>query len=284
MFSASRTLVQSTGISRVISIGLAAGLVIFGTVHARAVTVGFSGTVDVIAGGYYSSAVTGTGTTEVTSPDQTSAVAKAIGVAAGVPSVYSSSSSVGGGPSANSTIIADYYVSVQQIAGIPISSILFGMNAAGSLTATNSSNGSANSAVSFSFGGLVIGYVGCTGTTCSLQGGSNPGIGAGFNPSSLTMSYSENVDIGQQYLVQLYANSSAGGTYAGSASGYIDPYFFIAPSTPNLDDFSIVVSPGFGNDPLPTPLPAALPLFAAGVGAFSLLGWRRKRKVQVVAA
>jgi hypothetical protein len=28
----------------------------------------------------------------------------------------------------------------------------------------------------------------------------------------------------------------------------------------------------------PTPLPAALPLFAAGVGALGLLGWRRKRK------
>jgi uncharacterized protein (TIGR03118 family) len=30
--------------------------------------------------------------------------------------------------------------------------------------------------------------------------------------------------------------------------------------------------------PLPTPLPAALPLFATGLGALGLLGWRRKRK------
>jgi hypothetical protein len=29
-----------------------------------------------------------------------------------------------------------------------------------------------------------------------------------------------------------------------------------------------------------TPLPAALPLFATGIGAIGLLGWRRKRKVQ----
>ena len=29
-----------------------------------------------------------------------------------------------------------------------------------------------------------------------------------------------------------------------------------------------------------TPLPAALPLFASGLGALGLLGWRRKRKVQ----
>jgi hypothetical protein len=30
-----------------------------------------------------------------------------------------------------------------------------------------------------------------------------------------------------------------------------------------------------------TPLPAALPLFATGLGALGLLGWRRKRKARV---
>jgi hypothetical protein len=30
----------------------------------------------------------------------------------------------------------------------------------------------------------------------------------------------------------------------------------------------------------PTPVPAALPLFATGLGALGLLGWRRKRKAQ----
>jgi hypothetical protein len=32
-----------------------------------------------------------------------------------------------------------------------------------------------------------------------------------------------------------------------------------------------------------TPLPAALPLFATGIGGLGLLGWRRKRKVKAVA-
>jgi hypothetical protein len=32
-----------------------------------------------------------------------------------------------------------------------------------------------------------------------------------------------------------------------------------------------------------TPLPAALPLFATGLGTIGLLGWRRKRKAQAVA-
>jgi hypothetical protein len=35
---------------------------------------------------------------------------------------------------------------------------------------------------------------------------------------------------------------------------------------------------GVTGDAVPTPLPAALPLFATGLGALSLLGWRRKRK------
>jgi hypothetical protein len=33
-------------------------------------------------------------------------------------------------------------------------------------------------------------------------------------------------------------------------------------------------------DLVPTPLPAALPLFATGIGALGLLGWRRKQKAQ----
>jgi hypothetical protein len=37
-----------------------------------------------------------------------------------------------------------------------------------------------------------------------------------------------------------------------------------------LDNFSVVTAE--------TPLPAALPLFATGLGALGLLGWRRKRK------
>jgi hypothetical protein len=35
---------------------------------------------------------------------------------------------------------------------------------------------------------------------------------------------------------------------------------------------------------LVTPLPAALPLFASGLGALGLLGWRRKRKAAAIAA
>ena len=36
--------------------------------------------------------------------------------------------------------------------------------------------------------------------------------------------------------------------------------------------------------PLLLVLPAALPLFATGLGAMGLFGWRKKRKAQAVAA
>ena len=43
----------------------------------------------------------------------------------------------------------------------------------------------------------------------------------------------------------------------------------------DFDDMVVEIQIG-GLDP--TPLPAALPLFAAGLGVLGLLGWRRKPK------
>jgi hypothetical protein len=46
------------------------------------------------------------------------------------------------------------------------------------------------------------------------------------------------------------------------------------------NDFEIGIEMQLVN---PVPLPTALPLFATGLGAMGLLGWRRKRKAQAVA-
>jgi hypothetical protein len=48
--------------------------------------------------------------------------------------------------------------------------------------------------------------------------------------------------------------------------------------TDSPDDFKDVSWVTSTIAPTPTPLPVALPLFATGLGALGLLGWRRKRK------
>jgi hypothetical protein len=72
--------------------------------------------------------------------------------------------------------------------------------------------------------------------------------------------------------------SAAGGTASILAS--LDPTFNIASSVANAGDYSFVFSDGIGNTapPVsPTPLPAALPFFAASLGALGLFGARRQR-------
>lgn len=50
--------------------------------------------------------------------------------------------------------------------------------------------------------------------------------------------------------------------------------------TDSLNTVSVLSSPDIGSAPTGvTPLPAALPLFATGLGALTLLGWRRKKRV-----
>jgi hypothetical protein len=55
---------------------------------------------------------------------------------------------------------------------------------------------------------------------------------------------------------------------------------FSAVETNGLGGFNIAASavPISGMGVSPIPLPAALPLFAGGIGGLGLLGWRRKRK------
>ena len=45
-----------------------------------------------------------------------------------------------------------------------------------------------------------------------------------------------------------------------------------------IDDIGVSFASAGGGPGLETPLPAALPLFATGLSAMGLLGWRRKRK------
>ena len=83
----------------------------------------------------------------------------------------------------------------------------------------------------------------------------------------------------------------------GGAGQYYAGYYYYASSTVTYSGYvhysSLpVTSPTSGQhygsflvrDVAATPIPATLPLFATGLGAFGLLGWRRKRKAAALAA
>jgi len=55
------------------------------------------------------------------------------------------------------------------------------------------------------------------------------------------------------------------------ANAFIDPYFTVPTG------YSILTSSNIGNTLAATPIPAALPLFASGLGALGFLGRRRKK-------
>jgi hypothetical protein len=76
------------------------------------------------------------------------------------------------------------------------------------------------------------------------------------------------------------ANGSIFGSSGGteSVSAFLDP-LFLAP-----DGYTVLTSDGIGNSPASaTPLPAALPLFASGLGVMGFLARRRKRKNAAIA-
>jgi hypothetical protein len=113
--------------------------------------------------------------------------------------------------------------------------------------------------------------------TATSIGGNNNGA---FTTSATVSSLFTNVD----YLIEM--NAFALAHPSGTATTFFDPFFFLDQSLVDLG-YSITVSPGIGNSlevASATPLPAALPLFATGIGAFGLLGWRRKKKATALAA
>jgi hypothetical protein len=64
----------------------------------------------------------------------------------------------------------------------------------------------------------------------------------------------------------------------GSGTHYYDNGTLNGPYTSALAAYDVLGAPASA-----TPLPAALPLFASGLGVMGLLGWRRKRKAQAAA-
>jgi hypothetical protein len=113
-----------------------------------------------------------------------------------------------------------------------------------------------------------------------VPGGGLPGVitkSVGFVGSSGPLNQTFSIDGTYQfwanyvYLVSLTVGVTS--EDGGSASGFIDPLFVAPPG------FTLLISPDIGNElpPAATPVPAALPLFATGLGTLGLFGWRRRR-------
>ena len=110
---------------------------------------------------------------------------------------------------------------------------------------------------------------------------SHPSINTNvFDPGTLTLSFTA-YDPANIHTLVFFNFFGAPTNYVAAVeanvSGIVDPY---EGNTQNwAGTFSISSSP-----PGAVPLPAALPLFAAGLGALGLLGRRRKRKAAALAA
>jgi hypothetical protein len=66
-----------------------------------------------------------------------------------------------------------------------------------------------------------------------------------------------------------------------ATASIVDTFFGLSSDTLPFIPFSLHLA-GVGVDAVP--LPAALPLFATGLGVLGLLGWRRKKKAAALAA
>jgi hypothetical protein len=80
-----------------------------------------------------------------------------------------------------------------------------------------------------------------------------------------------------------YDSSVTTGDIAPGVIGSLFTFNAVEPASSYTIDFTNGETTTFLDGSTSTPLPAALPLFASGLGALGLLGWRRKRKAAALA-
>ena len=115
------------------------------------------------------------------------------------------------------------------------------------------------------------------GTTGELEGSvSGPQMPPAPSSFSIPLNASYDVDLGTVYEISLFVDVNA--VFFGAETGSVSASASADPIITVPNGYSIEFSPNLNLAETATPLPAALPLFATGLGALGLLGWRRKRK------
>jgi hypothetical protein len=137
----------------------------------------------------------------------------------------------------------------------------------------------------------------CNGTSCSISGGNANTVSTKFNSQPgatqflsfvmlLDQLSSNALTLSETVQFQTGASAGTGDQFNFSDPlqlSYLDPTGAVVPDLVFFDSDLNAVIPLSGQDfsgTSATPIPAALPLFATGLGGLGLLGWRRKRKAQ----
>ena len=122
--------------------------------------------------------------------------------------------------------------------------------------------------------------------------------GTGLQPLDIEITSGPEIDLGQGFEVYILGvsipenytiptgsldYSVEPGSYTIIVLGTTESYYIVSGDLAYMTgSYEGTITAGA---PIPgTPLPAALPLFAGGLGVMGLFGWRRKRKAQAVAA
>jgi PEP-CTERM motif-containing protein len=235
-------------------------------------------TVDLPTGPPLTENVMGLGTTQAASGSTSSKVI----INGGAPNINASVSASGGGYSASASSTLTYYIEILQNGGPPTGLVPLDVLANATLSAPPTSDSNNSAYVSLNVNGSLLGYASEQSGVASLPLGNKPGLSGSFNPSQFSISVSGSsaleVGVGQQIAIEMTVDASAGGTYSGSASAYLDPFYSFDASLANPQDFSIIFSPGFSNGPLTgsVPEPSTWAMILLGFAGLGFMAHRRK--------
>jgi hypothetical protein len=126
-------------------------------------------------------------------------------------------------------------------------------------------------------GGTGVGTTCGLGTGNTLSGACSPGSDDHFGTMSL-----ETSAVGA-HSITITLTADNGVTWTSAAAVLALTTNFASVYGHGFEAEVHIGSNGVQDAGFVTPLPAALPLFATGIGGLGLLGWRRKRKAQAVA-